>query len=313
MDADQLFRTVFLPLYPPALADDLARVRTTDANPARNPALFAHLGDAAERFSVMFPRLVGSDPELDFTDASVHRLSRLLTAERRAAWLAEGAAGTPESTLFNVVVHGAAYVGACIVKNHGGVWSLRNPAWESVVTLSSRVGVGNLPVFHWWLKALADAPPAGEERGAASLADRYRAHVEVPRARPEDLPPIFTGERKLPRITKIRYDVFYKYIKAHVPELRDLGDFPSPERFDELSFKWIDVHALGENRVLLVVGFGKGGLHLFFFTSRGFDKALYYPADAFPEPLVRPRGDKIEVHLAIGEKPMVHEMLYWGI
>ena len=313
MHADQLFRSLFLPLYPAAAKDDLARARTVDANPAKNPALLAHLGDAAERFAVLFPKLAGEDPNLDFSDASVHRLSRLLTAERRDAWLASGAEGTADNALFNLVVHGAAYVGACIVKNHGGTWAMRNPMWESLVTLSSRAGTGDVPLFHWWLKSLADAPSKDEHSSHASLADRYRANVEVPRSKPEDLTPIFTGERKLPRITKVRYDVFYKYLKAHVPELRDLGDVPSPERFEELGLKWLDVHALGENRVLLVVGFGKSGLHLFFFTSAGFDKALYYPADAFPEPLVRPRGDKLEVHLAVGEKPMVHEMLYWGI
>jgi len=313
LDADTLFRSLFLPLYPAGPETDLSLVRSTDANPAKNPALLAHLGDAAERFSRMFPKLAGEDPNLDFSDASVHRLSRLLTASRRDAWRASGAEGTAENALFNVVVHGAAYVGACIVKNHGGVWAMRSPLWESLVTLSSRVGTGDLPVFHWWLKSLADAPSTADERSAASLADRYRANVEVPRAKPEDLPPIFEGARKLPRITKVRYDVFYKYLKAHVPELRDLGDFPSPERFEELGLSWLDVHALGDNRVLLVVGFGRSGLHLFFFTSQGFDKALYYPADAFPEPLVRARGDKLEVHLAIGEKPMVHEMLYWGI
>ena len=35
-----------------------------------------------------------------------------------------GAAGSPESALFNAVVHGAAYVGSCIVKNHGGTLAI---------------------------------------------------------------------------------------------------------------------------------------------------------------------------------------------
>jgi hypothetical protein len=313
LDADAIFRSYFLPLYPEAARADLGVARTIDANPAKNPALFAHLGDAALRFSVLFPKLAGEDPILDFSDASVHRLSALLTPGRRDAWAKEGAAGTAESSLFNVIVHGVAYVGACVVKNHGGTWAMRNPMWESLVTLSSRAGTGDLPLFHWWLKSIADAPSSADH-AHATLADRYRAQVEVPRARPEDLPKIFEGERKLPRITKVRYDVLYKYLKAHLPELRDLGEgFPSPERFEELGLKWIDLVALAENRLLLLVGFGSTGLHLFFLTKSGFEKSLYYPADGFPEPVVRVRGEKLEVHLAIGEKPMVHEMLYWGI
>lgn len=271
MDADAIFSTYVLPLYPEAAKADLSLARTVDANPAKNPALFAHLGDAAERFAGLFPKIAGEDPGLDFTDASVHRLSALLTIDRRDAWANQGKSGTADNALFNVLVHGSAYVGACIVKNHGGVWALRNPMWESLVTLVSRAGTGDLPIFHWWLKSLADpaaASAAGSEGGHATLADRYRAQVEVPRARPEDLPKIFEGVRKLPRITKVRYDVLYKYLKAHVPELRDLGAaFPSPERFEELSFSWLDVLSLGENRVLLLVGFGKTGLHLFFLTK----------------------------------------------
>ena len=309
--ADALFASFFLPLYPEAAARDLAKARSTDANPAKNPSLYAHLGEAAERFAVMFPRLVGEEVDLDFTDASVHRLAALLTAERRDAWAAQGTPGTPENALFNVVVHGAAYLGACIVKNHGGAWSLRNPMWESVVTLTSRAGTGDLPLFHWWLKSLADENLA---HASGSLADRYRTHVEVPRARPEDLPPIFEGERRLPRLTKVRYDVLYKYIKAHLPELRDLGEhFPSPERFEEYELKWLEPLALGENRILLLSGLGRGGLHLFFLTKTGFEKALFFPADSFPDPIVRARGDKLEVHLSLEKKQVVHEMLYWGM
>ena len=74
MDADTLFRRFFLPLYPEGARSDLAAVRTVDANPAKNPAIYAHLGDAASRFAVLFPKLVGEGAaalgELDFTDAS---------------------------------------------------------------------------------------------------------------------------------------------------------------------------------------------------------------------------------------------------
>ncbi len=102
MDADTLFRRFFLPLYPEGARSDLSAVRTVDANPAKNPAIYAHLGDAASRFAVLFPKLVGEGAaalgELDFTDASVHRLSAAISAERRDAWANEGAAGTAESS-----------------------------------------------------------------------------------------------------------------------------------------------------------------------------------------------------------------------
>ncbi|HQY61852.1 MAG: hypothetical protein IPF92_26155 [Myxococcales bacterium] len=308
--AESLFLSHFLPLYPESARADLGLARATDANPGKNPALVDQLEDTALRFAALFPRLV-EGAVLDFSDASVHRLSASLTRERREAWASDGgAAGAADNTLFNVVVHGAAYVAACIVKNHGGRWAVRNPLWESLVSLTSRAGTGDLPVFHWWLKALSDAALAGE----ANLSDRYRAQVELPCARPETWPRLFEGERSLPRITKVRYDVLHKYLKAHVPEVRDLGVvFPSPERFDELGFKWLDVRALGDNRVLLISGLARAGFHLFFLTASGFDKALYYPADSFPEPVVRPRGDKLEVHLAVGTQPVVHEMLYWGL
>lgn len=307
--AESLFLAYFLPLYPEAARADLAVARATDANPGKNPALIDQLEETALRFAALFPTLV-EGAVLDFTDASVHRLSAALTRARRDAWAASGAPGTAENTLFNVVVHGAAYVAACVVKNHGGRWAVRNPQWESLVSLTSPAGTGELPVFHWWLKSLSDAALAGE----ANLADRYRAQVELPCARPETWPKLFEGERKLPRITKVRYDVLHKYLKAHVPEIRDLGDvFPTPERFDDLGFKWLDVRALGDNRVLLISGLARAGFHLFFLTASGFDKALYYPADGFPEPLVRARGDKLEVHLAVGTQPVVHEMLYWGL
>ncbi len=310
--AESLFLSHFLPLYPEPARADLALARASDANPGKNPNVYAQLEDAAARFAALFPRLVGGDVELDFSDASVHRVSAALTRARREAWAGEGAPGTADNTLFNVVVHGAAYVAACIVRSHGGVWAVRNPMWESLVTLRSRAGTGDLPVFHWWLKSLTDGAlsPGGE----ATLADRYRAQVELPCATPEAWPRLFEGERKLPRITKVRYDVLHKYLKAHVPEVRDLGAvFPSPERFDELGFKWLELTALGDNRVLLISGLGRTGLHLFFITASGHDKALYYQADSFPEPLVRARGEKLEVHLSVGAQPVVHEMLYWGI
>jgi hypothetical protein len=292
--AESLFREVFLPLYPEDRKSDLGRARTEDANPAKNPAVFAHLGEAAEIFS-----LKAGVEDLDFSDASVHRLSAALTNERRDRLI-------EKKELFDFVVHGAAYVGACIVKQHGGTWAVRRPLWESLVRLSSRAGDAELAVFHWFLKSLADD-------SAATLADRYRAHVEIPCAKPEELPVIAPPDRALPRIAKPRYDVFYKYLRAHLPELRDVGEhFPSPERFDELAFARLDLALVGGGRMLVVSGPGKGGLHAFWLTREGFEKAAFWPCDAFPEPIVRAKGDKIEVVLSVDAAPRTFELLWWG-
>jgi hypothetical protein len=315
LTAERLFLDFFLPLYPEDAAKDLARARATDANPANNPALFAHLHEAASIFAGMAPALFGADLGLDFSDASVHRLGAALTRARRDAWIAKGAAGTAENELFNVVVHAAAYVGACIEKNHGGRWLVRRPLWESLVALQSAAGDAELAVFHWLLKSLADdaLPSDGEAPKVPSLADRYRNLVEVPCFDASALPAVYPTDRKLPRLSKVRYDVFYKYIKANLPELRDVGrDFPSPERFDEYGFKWLDFLVLGEGRMLLVAGLTAHGLQLFWLDAAGFQKAAFFAADAFPEPVVRRDGDKLQVILGTDGRTAVHELLWWG-
>jgi hypothetical protein len=307
VDAEQLFVRYFLPLYPPDARADLARARATDANPGHNPALMAHLDDAAGRFAALAPGLVGSDLGLDRSDASVHRLSAALTPARRDAWAAQGEPGTADSTLFNVVVHGAAYVGACIVAQHGGTWGVRRPLWESVVRLASRAGEGDLAVFHWWLKSLSDDPQG------TTLADRYRAHVEVPCARPEELAVLVAGERGLPRLKRPRYDTLHKYLRAHLPEVRDLGaDFPSPERFDDLELRWLDAFVLGGGRMVLLAGAGPHGLHLFWVGASGFEKSVFLPSDAFPDPIVRVQGERIVAMTSEKSATRTHEMLWWG-
>jgi hypothetical protein len=307
VDAEELFARWFLPLYPADARADLAGARATDANPAGNRALRSHLADAADRFVGNAPALFGEDLGLDGSDASVHRLSAALTAARRDAWAAQGAAGSAESVLFNVAVHGAAYVGACIVAGHGGRWGVRRPLWESVVRLASRAGEADLPVFHWWLKSLAGA---GE---GATLADRYRAHVEVPCARPEELRPFVVGPRPLPRLKQPRYDLLHKYVRAHLPELRDLGaHFPSPERFADYAFRWLDAHVLGDGRMVLLAGASAHGLHLFWLTEAGFEKALFVACDPFPDPLVRVEGDRLLALTSEAGTQRTHEWLWWG-
>jgi len=307
--AEDLFVRFFWPLYPPDAREDLGRARAIDANPARNPSVLAHLADAASVFVARAPALFGESVALDFSDESVHRLGSAITRARRDAWAAEGAEGTAENALFNVVVHGAAYVGECARRGRDAEWSVRRPLWESLVVLRSRAGIGELPVFHWWLKSLADDAIDGR----ASLADRYRTHVEVPTIDADAWPVWLDPGRRLPRIAKARYDVLYKHIKAHLPELRDLGaDFPSPERFAEIRFRWLDFAILGAGRVLLAYGPGEGGVHLFWLDANGFQKGAFFPADTFPEPRVAVDGEKLRVLTQVDGAPVTHELLWWG-
>jgi hypothetical protein len=205
------------------------------------------------------------------------------------------------------VVHGSAYVGACIVARHGGVWRVRRPLWESLVHLRSRAGEADLAVFHWWLKSLADAPQA------TTLADRYRAHVEVPCVKPEELPVLVAPPRAPPRLKSPRYATLHQWVRAHLPELGDLGaDFPSPERFDELGFKHLDFTLLGGGRMLLIHGPGERGFYLYWLDAGGFVKAAYFPADPFPAPVVQVDGEKLRIVLSVEKRQEVHEMLWWG-
>ena len=309
---ETLFQTHVWPFYPSDVRADWPAARERDANPAKNPSILQHLEDAAGRFVTGARALFGDvELELDGSDASVHRLSAALTKERRNQWASARPEGDPDeapSMLFHALVHGAAYVGQCIVKNHGGTWGVRRPLWESVVDVRSAKGEGSLPVFHWLVRALSDA-----DLGTYSLADRYRAYVEAPRKDVSTLPIIFAGERKLPRLQKVRYDVLYKYMKAHLPELKDLGaDFPSPERFEAYGFHWMEPVILGEGRMVLLYGRGEAGLHLFWLGASGFEAALYLPCDKFPDPRVLIQGDKLQIHFAHEEKVMCHEVLWWG-
>jgi hypothetical protein len=327
VSAASLFETYFAPLYPDDARSDLASARSTDVNPAKNASLFAHVEEAATLFAHMAPKTFGGEAlSLDRSDASVHRLSRALTRERRDAWGREGAVGSPSSELFNVVVHGSAYVGACIAQNHGGSWSLRRPLWESVVTLESRAGRADLAIFQWWLKSLAD-PALENAVGVLTLADRYRAYVEIPCARPEELP-VLAEPRVLPRLAKVRYDTLYKHLRAHLPELRDVGeDFPGPERFEAYGFRALEFLLLGGGRMLLLWGTNADGIHLFWLGAAGFEKAAFFPGDAFPAPIVRlepsfknasirpassPEGEKIIVLTHYEGKALRHELLWWG-
>jgi len=311
--AASLFERFLWPLYPDDTRQDLDAARATDANPAGNPRVLAHLDDAARVLAGMAPGLFGGDdPRLDRTDASVHRLSACITRARRDAWAARGEPGTPDNELFNVVVHAAAYVGACVVSCHGGRWGVRRPLWESVVSLESRAGTAELAVLQWVVKSLAD-PLAGVP--VATLADRYRTHVEIPCTDPDALPRLVSGgDRRIPRLAKVRYATLHQHLRAHVPEIRDLGaDFPSAERFDAMRLASLECVLVGDGRMLVLFGPCEGGAQLFWLDAAGFVKSAHFPGDAFPAPILQVEGAKLRVLVQVDGKTVVHEMLWWGL
>jgi hypothetical protein len=281
---ENLFAAHFLPLYPPDLRADreaLAKSRLLDANPGGNAALANHLVDAADHFVANATALFGADLALDRSDASVHRLGAALTRERRDAWAAQGAVGTA----------------------------------ANVVRLTSRAGEADLAIFHWWMKSLGDDAVATSASAglAASLADRYRAHVEVPCERPEGLAVLIADERAFPRLKTPTFDRLHKYLRAHLPELRDIGeDFPTPERFAGFGFRWMDFYLVGGARMILLAGASPSGMHLFWLGARGFEKGAFFAGDAFPDPVVALRDDRIVVTTAQSGQPHTYETLWWG-
>jgi hypothetical protein len=313
LSAEALFERYLFPLYPDDAARDLALARRTDANPAGNPALMAHLDDAARVFERMAGGVfTGDDLRLDRTDASVHRLSRSLTTARRDEWARRGEAGTADSELFNVVIHAAAYLGACIVAQHGGRWLVRRPLWESMVALESRAGSAELVVLQWVVKSLADPPPGAP---MTTLGDRYRTHVETPCFDPLSVKPFVPDPaRRIPRLAKVRYASLHQHLRAHIPELRDVGvDFPSPERFDAMHLAWLDFYLVGDGRRLVLFGPGEGGAYLFWLGEAGFDKSAHFPGESFPAPMIEVDSDKLRVLVQVSGKTAVHEMLWWGL
>ncbi|MBK8252106.1 MAG: hypothetical protein IPK82_05495 [Polyangiaceae bacterium] len=305
--AEALFERYFLPLYPLDVRDNLQKARTTNANPANNPRIIEQLNDIARVFSELAPAAFNApDLVLDYSDASVHTLALLLNEEARNRWMNAPSDGA--SLLAQVVIHGAVYVGATIVKTRGAQWQVRSPLWESMVRLESKAGIADLAIFHWWIKALTD-----EEIGKGRLLDRYRTHVEVPTFDGMALPVIAPADRQLPRLAKVRYDLLYKHLKAHLPELKSVGDdFPSPERFEEYGFSALNFQLVGGGRMLLLWGPTKDGVHLFWLDKSGFQKAAFFQADAFPAPMVKVDGEKIKVLLSVNKKNEEVEMLWWG-
>src|SRR5262245_13410356 len=117
--AEELFEAHFLPHYPDDARRDLARARATDANPAANPSILDQLDSIAATFVRLAPAVLDAPGlDLDGSDASVHRLGHLLTSETRDRLLGDAKDGELPP-LVQVVIHGAIYVGACIVRTRG--------------------------------------------------------------------------------------------------------------------------------------------------------------------------------------------------
>ena len=308
LTAERLFERYFWALYPEDAKRDLAGARAVDANPAGNVHILRTLDEIAATFVGMAGAAFATkDLGLDGSDASVHRLSAALDRERRDRWM-KGRAPDGAPLLTHVVVHGAIYVGSCVLRNHEARWQVRRPLWDSLVRLTSAKGEADLAVFHWWLKSLSDS-----EIDRHTLGDRYRAHVEQPTLRPESLPSMLLEPRPIPRLARVRYDTLHKHLRAHLPEMRDVGEhFPSAERLAELRFRHLDFLWLGGTRMLLVHGPADQGVHLLWLDQGGFAKAAYYPADPGSDYEVTLEGDTLSVSLAIEGKRAEHVMLWWG-
>lgn len=302
---EALFAEHFFPLYPPEQRADLRELvgaRYTDAVPAPGADLVRELEGIAAAFAELAPRALGKDDlVLDFTDASIHRLGAALTRKVRDAVLARG-------DLAQLVVHGAVYVAATAVRAHGGVYRPRRPLWETVVTVESRAGRGDLAPFHWWLKALSDA-----EIDKGGLTSRWVQHVERARLDPATLPVLVDRPRTIPALPVVRWDNLNKHLRAHVPELRDLGpDFPSAEQLDEIGFLSLEFLLVADGRYLVVHGRGRAGLHLFWLDRSGFSHARFFPADPPAPHTLVVEGDTLIVRFALADRPVEEQILCTG-
>jgi hypothetical protein len=109
------------------------------------------------------------------------------------------------------------------------------------------------------------------------------------------------------------YDRLHKYLRAHLPEVADLGrDFPSAERFAAYRFRWMDFHVVGDGRGVLFAGASADGLHLFWLGPGGFEKGAFIEGDAIPDPIVRLSDGRITAMTARRGEPRVRELLWWG-
>lgn len=334
LTAERLFRERFLPLYPlqARTSAGLAALRAADANPSNNPAIFRALEETADLFANLAPHALGVTTLcLDRTDASIHRLSRELTTKARDKLFSarrDTASTNEPPLLIHFVAHAAIYIGACAVANHGGQWLVRSPLWETRVALASKAGKAEIAPFSWLLRCLSD------EGDTTTLADRYRTHVEVPFADVDSWPVLVDPHKRVPRLSgnPVRYDAVVRHWKAHLSGIQELGeDFPTPERFTELGFRWLEFLVVGAGRAVIVHGPARErGIHLFWLGQSGFMKAAYFDVDA---PAASAEGGAAESHrvtieqaedpggasqqvvlvsIAKGNEKIEHRMMWWG-
>lgn len=307
---DDLFERWFWPHYPPDVRADPARYRHLDANPGKNPALAATLSDAAALFVANAPKLLGIAPTWDA--AGVGTLARALDRATRDRLLAESDPGDPGNPFFNTVVHAALFVGEVAVRAHGGTWALRRPLWESLVT--RRTG-GAVAPFHWILKALGD-----DEVDAASLAYRFHVHVELASADVDALP-VIEAPRKLPTIRSPTYDLLVKYLRQHLPNLKDVGEgFPTPAELAARRFGTLAFELLHGGRVLALHGQspprdddGPSTVEVLWLTAHGYDHADVVPSDRDVPYFGRAVTDEmLEVTVGWKGRPHTHRLTFRG-
>ncbi|MBI5533131.1 MAG: hypothetical protein HY898_10465 [Deltaproteobacteria bacterium] len=311
-DAQSLFERVFWPLYPEDVRDNLAAARESFVNPANDCGLTELIEEIAEAFKLLAPSILGlPQSALDDTDASVHRLGAALTRDRRDRLLLEQTVGRNRTPLLAMIaIHGTAYIGRCIVKNHCGEWLVRRPLWESTVRLHSALGQAELSIFQWWLKSLSD-----EEVDRVPLGDRYRTYVEVPCFQSESLPVLVPSASRIPRLKRPQYHDVLRHLQAHAPGVVRLGaDFPDPERFAQMQLAWLDFLWVGGGRMLLMHGpSSRQGVRLLWLNAEGFVKSAFYPADDVPAHKIKVHGDFVRVILSMQKQVKVHEMPWWGL
>ena len=311
-DAKALFERVFWPLYPEDVRADLQAARESCENAANDCGLTELIEEIAEAFKQLAPSILGlPQSALDDSDESVHRLGAALTRARRDRLLLEQTVGRNRTPLLAMIaIHGTLYVGRCIVKNHCGQWLVRRPLWESTVRLHSALGQAELSVFQWWLKSLSD-----EEVDRAPLGDRYRTYVQEPCFHSEALPVLATSPARIPRLKHPQIPDLLRHLQAHAPAIRQLGsDFPTPERFAQMQFAWLDFIWVGAGRMLLLHGPSTNkGLHLLWLNADGFVKSAFYQADDVPSHKVKLQGEFLRVILSMQQQLKVHEMPWWGL
>ncbi len=307
--AESLFQQYFWPLYPPDVQADPQGFRDLDVNPADNPTLARPLAAAAELLTANSEALFGSVVTLD--PLGVHTLARCLDRATRDRLIAASDPDDPGNPFFNTVVHAAALVGEVAVRTYASRWSLRRPAWESLVQRRTR---GAFAPFHWILKGLAD-----DAVDTAPLSYRFRIHVEQASADPDALA-VLTPPRSLPTLKAPTYDLLTRYLHQHLPSVRDVGaGFPSPAEFTQRAYASLTVVPLHDGRVLALHGQcgpaseHPGAVEIHWLTAEGCDHTDVLPADPtvpyFARAITR---TQLEVTLSWRGRPVTHRLTFQG-